>query len=499
MRSVLLISTLCCLIVGIAGAEEAIDAKISSHWEAKGKNEDKRDGEGKNKSGREGEVVEKISVTGSRIQQRDNSSPLLVIDRWEMEKTGYNSIADVLRDLTVNSFGSRRESSGNTLPGVANVNLRGLGADRTLVLIDGKRTQRDVLTNAVDLNLIPFATVERIEIFKDNASAIYGSETFGGVVNIITHKDFNGTEVSVKQLTSEKTGGNQSEVSLTSGYSNRKVSVTGVVYHRTNEAIYAKDRKHSQLILSSVGSPGTFRILNENKAPYKEVNDSLSPRSHWQTTPDCLPYRVFQVKGHRFCQYNAADHMTTRPRLQQTSVSLNTSLKVKEGMDAFVRLSGTHRNVRWVYAPIPAGSSYDLGISGKQARVYMNQAGFPHQVLSKIRDEDFVDIIYRFSELENRQSEVLTDQYSALAGVTIEVKETWEVAISSGYSQSFKTDIGKKGQIRLRDLKSRLSTDFNPFAPSGQRGNLASLSHQTQKNFHDKSCFWRNLCQRGSP
>ena len=180
-------------------------------------------------TGVDNEEVERIRVTGSRIKRIDieGLSPVLIIDRQEMEKTGYNSIADVLRDMTVNSFGSNRETSGSTAPGTASVSLRGLGADRTLVLIDGKRMQKDSITSAADLNLVPFAAVERMEILKDSASAIYGSDALGGVVNIITRKNFNGSEASAKQFISEEIGGNQTEVSLTSGYSNSRMSVTG--------------------------------------------------------------------------------------------------------------------------------------------------------------------------------------------------------------------------------------------------------------------------------
>ena len=128
-----------------------------------------------------------------------------------------------LETLTVNSFGSLRETPDIGAPGASTVSLRGLGATRTLVLVDGKRVQKDSLLNAADLNMIPFAAVERIEILKDSASAIYGSDALGGVVNIITRKDFNGNEVSAKYLISQDSGGNQAEMSLTSGYSHLRV------------------------------------------------------------------------------------------------------------------------------------------------------------------------------------------------------------------------------------------------------------------------------------
>ena len=412
------------------------------------------------------EDIEKISVTGSRIKRIDveGPSPILIIDREEMEKTGYNSVGDVLRDMSVNTFGSGRESSGTLAPGSASVSLRGLGADRTLVLIDGKRVQKDALTNAADLNLIPFAVVDRMEILKDSASAIYGSDALGGVVNIITRKDFNGSEASVKQFVSEQTGGNQTEVSLTSGYSNSRLSVTGVLYHRSNEKIYARDRDHSKLGLSRTGSPGTFSILkvedSGDKTPYLESDGSVSPRSRLQAAPDCPANRVLDVTGGQVCQFNYADRMTTRPALDQTSAMLNTNFKVTDRIDTFVRLSGTHRDVKWIFAPTPAGSAAGLGVSGARARTYIEKAGHKlEKAFAQLRDDDFLDVNYRLLELGDRISEVTTDQYSTLAGMTMELADTWEMEVSAGYNRSFRTDLGVSGYARKDEL-ARASFQF---------------------------------------
>ena len=449
---------------------EVLMERISQHGE------DKKDGV-------KSDSIEKIRVTGSRIRRisLERSLPVLTIDRKELEKTGYNSIADVLRDMTVNSFGSDRESSRKGAPGAADVSLRGLGADRTLVLIDGKRVQKDAFTNAVDLNLIPFAAVDKIEILKDSASAIYGSDALGGVVNIITRKNFHGSEVSVKQLLSEGLGGDQSEISLTSGYSHAKFDMVGIFYHRSNKAIYARDRDHSKWKFSTKGSPGTFRILKKDGTAYKEADGkTIALRSRFQVDPSCPPHRILDVRGGQVCRYNYADHITTRPELQQTSVMLNTNFDIKEGLSAFVRLGGMRRDVKWVFAPVPVDSSHGLGISGKQVRAYLPKGDSSlSESFAHLRDDDFVDIKYRLLELGNRITEVSTDQYNALAGVTMEMGETWEIEVSTGYRRSFRNDLGVSGFVRADDLKERLSKGFNPFEVPGRRGDLSDLNYQT--------------------
>jgi len=141
--------------------------------------------------------VERIEVTGSRLKRTDmeGALPVTVIDRTELNASGDISVADFMRDTNFNSFGSYQSTSGSSGGGAAQVSLRGLGASRTLILIDGRRTPTSpILGGGQDLNSIPMAAVERIEVLTDGASAVYGSDAIAGVINIITRKDFEGIE-----------------------------------------------------------------------------------------------------------------------------------------------------------------------------------------------------------------------------------------------------------------------------------------------------------------
>src|SRR5690606_33162028 len=118
------------------------------------------------------------------------------------------SVAEFLRDTTFNSTGSFRPQSGSSAQAGAEISLRGLGASRTLVLVDGRRAPKSPFTgNSADLNSIPLAAVERIEILSDGASAIYGSDAIGGVVNIITRKDYSGVQFTYGMGTPSYEGG----------------------------------------------------------------------------------------------------------------------------------------------------------------------------------------------------------------------------------------------------------------------------------------------------
>ena len=149
--------------------------------------------------------VEEVIVTGSRLARTPNelAGNLLVLDRDFIESTGEATLERVLRQLpqNVNSTAERYGSNLNAGPnfsGASTVNLRGLGSESTLILVDGKRTGHSgFLGGVTDISSIPLAIVERVEVMLDGASAVYGSDAVGGVVNIITRKDYQGVEVDL--------------------------------------------------------------------------------------------------------------------------------------------------------------------------------------------------------------------------------------------------------------------------------------------------------------
>ena len=167
--------------------------------------------------------IEKIEVTGSNIKRVDQETvaPVDIITREQIERTGQATVAEVLRNIPANTGGSFSESFTNSFaPGASGISLRGLGQKTTLVLLNGRRVTgfgfaQNLQDTFVDLNSIPASAVERVEILKDGASAIYGSDAIAGVVNIILRKDFHGIEASVFGGQSE--GKNDWRASLTGG------------------------------------------------------------------------------------------------------------------------------------------------------------------------------------------------------------------------------------------------------------------------------------------
>ncbi len=176
----------------------------------------------------EAKTLDRIEVTGSRLKRADieGAVPVTVIDRAAIDASGRVSVADVLRESTFSSFGNFRPQSGSSAQGVSDIDLRGIGSDRTLVLIDGRRAPYAPSTGQnADLNTIPLAAVERIEILSDGASALYGSDAIGGVVNIILRKDYEGAEFRYGKGQTKVTGGDTEEGSVVFGTSSDRGSL----------------------------------------------------------------------------------------------------------------------------------------------------------------------------------------------------------------------------------------------------------------------------------
>jgi iron complex outermembrane recepter protein len=183
--------------------------------------------------------IEEIVVTGSAIRRKDlnTAAPVSTLSRKDIDASGIASLGDILQTLPAHANGLNTQFN-NFGEGSTRINLRGLGTSRTLVLVNGRRFVYggSGADDSVDLNAIPAAIVERIEVLKDGASAIYGSDAISGVVNIITKKRFKGTEATAYAGTTTKPDGLRYDVSVTSGVASSKGgALFSAGYYQQNE------------------------------------------------------------------------------------------------------------------------------------------------------------------------------------------------------------------------------------------------------------------------
>ena len=220
-------------------------------------------------------AVTKVEITGTYIRRTDTEtpSPLQVITADDLKKSGYTLISQVLQNIVANGQGSlsNMQSAASFAAGGTGVALRGLNTSSTLVLIDGHRMAPYALPdNAqfsfVDVNNIPFDTVERIEILKDSASSVYGSDAIAGVINIILKSSFVGTKVSVEAGGTQEGGAAAMHASIIHGagdiHEDGYNAFASIELRHQNEVTYA-----SRLGLGQWSTPNFDGYGGNNKTP----------------------------------------------------------------------------------------------------------------------------------------------------------------------------------------------------------------------------------------
>ena len=164
--------------------------------------------------GQVGQEIEEVVVTGSRIAHSpiDGPQPIAVVTREDIDDSGLLSVGDIIQRLPMQGSGINR-TYNNGGDGSVRVELRGLGAARTLVLVNGRRwvASGEGANSSIDLNTIPLAAIERVEVLKDGASAVYGSDAIAGVVNIILRENYDGLEFSYQNGAFFESGGGAEE------------------------------------------------------------------------------------------------------------------------------------------------------------------------------------------------------------------------------------------------------------------------------------------------
>lgn len=189
----------------------------------------------------DGAKVERISITGSRIQRTDleTASPITVFSAVDIAASGHVTVEKFIHSIPAINGGVNGQNTNNGSGGAASANLRGLGASRTLILINGRRYASG------DLNSIPMSFIERVEVLRDGASTIYGSDAIAGVINFITKRDFDGAEFTAQYDVTGQGDGETTRLAATIGASSAKGNVVlGLEYSKRN-AIGQGDREFS--------------------------------------------------------------------------------------------------------------------------------------------------------------------------------------------------------------------------------------------------------------
>jgi len=211
-----------------------------------------------------GQQLDKVEITGSLIRRVDAETalPVQIIRAEELTRQGITTAEQALRTVAANqSLQGVSQGVGDFTGGQSSANMRGLGSDKTLVLLNGRRIANHAYdSGAADLNAVPLAAIDRIEILRDGASALYGTDAIGGVINFILRRDFTGVEVSAQLDSVQAAGGDTKRASLVAGFGSLQkqgFNIMASLDYRDQDVVRALDRPFSQSGIAGGNTSGT--------------------------------------------------------------------------------------------------------------------------------------------------------------------------------------------------------------------------------------------------
>ena len=286
-----------------------------------------------------------IIVTGSRIRGGPTTSPMTTISRRDAERAGQTDLGQIIRDLPQNFSGGQNPTiagpgQGGTQNGTGSsaLNLRGLGPDASLTLINGHRVAFDAIYQGVDISAIPLAAIERIDVVADGASALYGSDAVGGVANVILRREIDGIVTSARFGASTSGGGQTQQYSIAGGPTWSSGSLMLASEFRTSTEIAGRHRPYTQAVAPDATMIAGQKQFSFVLAGQQGFGDSASLEfdGHYmhRSVPQCL---TGSVAAPQLCRANGSIVAT-----DVDSWSISPALRLAFGKGWKAKIGGTY-------------------------------------------------------------------------------------------------------------------------------------------------------------
>jgi len=284
-----------------------------------------------------------IVVTGSRIRGAPIASPIIVLDHASMDDRGQTTLGDVMRGLPQDFGGGQNPgvalsvpaAGGINIAGASTANLRGLGSDATLTLLNGHRLTYNATRQGIDLSSIPFGMVDRVEVVADGASALYGSDAVAGVVNVILKRDYEGLQVSTNLGGATDGGDFSQQYGVVTGHRWSTGGFVAAYEYGQNSDIFSQQR--------------SFTAARPNIVIYPAMHHHAAAFSAHQALTDTLTFEVDALYNKRWTASGvtlSADGSWNEFRQETYSSSrsgaIAPSLKLRFGRDWHLALSGVY-------------------------------------------------------------------------------------------------------------------------------------------------------------
>jgi iron complex outermembrane receptor protein len=278
--------------------------------------------------------IQRVEVTGSSIKRlsTETALPITTIKASDFEKQGLTTAAEVMNTISMNqsSTGSS-QSVGSGTGGIATADLRGLGSNKTLVLLNGRRIASHPFNgSSVDLNVIPLSALDRVEVLRDGASAIYGTDAIGGVINFITKRSVQGATVSVERFQPQASGaGAESRLNLSGGFGDLNkdgFNVFGVVDLHKQTALAAADRDFAS---TSVRPDKGINNSSGTSQPGNLFSDNGITGNPYYAS-GCVGKGLIANATNGTCRTDTTQYIQAIPKTQQESFLGKATFKLNE-------------------------------------------------------------------------------------------------------------------------------------------------------------------------
>ena len=406
---------------------------------------------------------ERIEVTGSNIKRVEGETalPVTVISKEEIQNSGVQTAQDLLDRMSSNqSFGgfTEQRGAGSTLVGFTGASLRGFGSQRTLILLNGKRIAPYALSNTanagVDLSAIPVTAIERIEILRDGASAVYGTDAIAGVINFILRKDFRGVEASATYLRTEHGGGNSKRYNASAGIGDLgrdRYNIYFTADYLKQDSLKANareishsayipalgvDRTSGNAVPANISQPGGFVGTRNPTIPLSGA-----------TASSCLPPFSFPTiqTANRTCRFDFASTIDTIPEFEKENYIAKATVQLGADHQAFVEGSYYKGKFEYRVSPTPVSTAFTL----TNMSLPPTSPFFPAAFIATLpggRTDREVLVSYRTVELGPRSDEAKVSQSRVVAGLQGTFRG-WDYSTAFNWNENKQTDTYVGGYI----------------------------------------------------
>lgn len=460
-------------------------------------------------------AVEEVVVTGSRIARRDyvSNSPIVTMGQDAIEKTGSVTVDTLLNQMPQFVPAVSSTSNNPSNGGQANIDLRGLGTQRTMVLIDGHRVVPSNSDGTVDVNIIPSALIQNIEVISGGASATYGSDALSGVVNFKLNKNFTGLQMDAQYGVTEQGDGKESSLSLTAGgkYAEDKGHAVFSVSYSQRGEVYNAARDFAKISGASSTTPyGRYDATGTN-LPTQAAIDAVFAKYGYTagtvsrsanlgfnndgtlfyngvnyTGSDAIDYSTIPVNG----TYNTGALNLLQLPLTRYSAYAATEYEINEHAEVYGSFNFTHYDSRTILAPSPAASSTGFSVPVTNPFIPDDLS----TILASRADPTASFLLRkRFTDVGARISETTFNVFQLAGGVrgATGFKDwTYDAYASFGRSEQNETQSGNVSHSAVQTLlnaadggASICDGGYDPFGNNALSDSCRSYISRTTKNW----------------